>query len=113
MTSGSGAYCTSTEATRAPLPIPAVLTTPLIKPACWPSPRGWRSSSAAPAAPSAAPVIRPCRARAANSMPTEWATANSTPAPNSPIRERVSTGRLPTSSEMRPMSSSAVSTPKQ
>ncbi len=46
-------------------------------------------------------------------MPTEWATANSTPAPNSPISESVSTGRLPTSSEMRPMSRSAVSTPKQ
>ena len=58
-----------------PRPIPAVAAAPLVSPTPAGSRRGCRSSSAALAALSAAPVARPWTARAANSQTVESASS--------------------------------------
>ena len=95
-----------------PRPIPAVAAVPLASPAAAGSRRGCRSSSAALAALSAAPVKTPWIARAAKSQAAESATMNRTVAAISPARATSSTGRRPTLSETPPTSSKLASTPK-
>ena len=61
-----------------PSPIPPALTTPFASPTAAGSRRGWRSSIAALAAPSARPVASPCSPRATNSHTTESASMKRT-----------------------------------
>ena len=95
-----------------PRPIPAVAAVALVSPTPVGSRRGCRSSSAALAALSAAPVETPWIPRATNSQAAESATMNRTVAAISPPSATSSTGRRPTSSETLPTSSRLASTPK-
>ena len=106
-TEGRAARCragraTRTRARRARCRSPP--QTPFARPTAAGSRRGCRSSSAALAALSAAPVARPWSPRATNSQVTESANAKATVDAISTPSATSSTGRRPTSSETRPAS---------
>ena len=110
-TRSAGSSSTAVEDTSIPSPSPPALITPFASPTAAGSRRGWRSSIAALAAPSARPVAIPCSPRATNSQTTESASMKTTLVAIRPPSATSRTGRRPTSSDRRPARIKLASTP--